>query len=285
MDHGKEMKVWLYALLSVAGIVLAITGIAVSQTAKVKSPANQVANSKGKNLFESSCAVCHGLDGGGGEHAPSIGRLSAAKSKSDADLARILRDGIPNKGMPPFRSLGDIQLSSVLSYLRSLQAKNDIRADVGNPVHGKQLFFGKGQCADCHAMHDQGSFLSTDLSDFAYDHDPNDIHTAITNPEQVVPHTLARVATSTGQQFSGVVRNEDNSSLQIQDSDGQFYLLMKLDLRSTERSPAPYMPRDYQQKLSASEIDDLVSYIIQQSPKSEAAVNESARRKKENRME
>ena len=140
---------------------------AVSQTSNLKSPATQVANSKGKNLFESSCAVCHGLDGGGGEHAPDIGRASAAKSKSDSELARIFRDGIPSKGMPAFRSLGDPKLRSILSYLRLLQAKNkgsrltpEILSD------GKQLFFGKGQCADCHAMHGEGHFLSTDSERF-----------------------------------------------------------------------------------------------------------------------
>src|SRR3954471_18989915 len=75
---------------------------AVSQTSNVKSQGVQAANSKGKDLFESSCAVCHGLDGGGGQHAPNIGRASTAKSKSDSALAHILRDGIISKGMPSF---------------------------------------------------------------------------------------------------------------------------------------------------------------------------------------
>ena len=282
------MKTQFGALLRAASIAIAVLcSTAVSQTSNVKKPGVQVANSKRNKLFESSCAVCHGLDGGGGEHAPNIGRASAAKSKSDSDLARILRDGIPNKGMPPFRSLGDPKLRSILLYLRLLQAKSDSRADTGNPVQGKQLFFGKGQCSDCHAMHGEGRFLSTDLSDFAYDHDPSDIRIAITSQreQQVMPHTLVHVTTNSGQQFFGVIRNESNSSLQIQDTEGQFYLFMKPDLRSMERSPAPSMPDDYQQRLSSSEIEDLVSYIVHQSPSSESTVSESVRRKKENRME
>ena len=275
------MKMQFGGLLRVAGIALAmLSSTAVSQTSNVKSPGAQAANSKGKNLFESSCAVCHGLDGGGGEHAPNIGRSSAAKSKSDSALAGILRNGILNKGMPPFNYLGDPKLDSILSYLRVLQGKTETRADAGNPVQGKQLFFGKGQCADCHAMHGEGHFLYTDLSDFAYDHDPNDIRTAILKPQDVVPHSLARVISSSGQQFSGVIRNESNSSLQIQGTDGQFYLFMKSDLQSMERSPAPAMPADYQQKLSSTEVEDLVSYIVHQSPSAQATVSQPAGRKK-----
>jgi putative heme-binding domain-containing protein len=124
------------------------------------------------------------------------------------------------------------------------------------------------------------------LSDFAYDHDANDIRFAIANPQkqQVPPQTLARVMNKSGQQFTGVIRNESNSSLQIQDTDGQYHLFMKSDLRSVQRSPAPSMPGDYQQKLSATEIEDLVSYIIQQSPNPQATDAESTGHKKKNQM-
>ena len=114
------MKAERRGLLRVAGIALAaatLSSVAVSQT-NLKTSVTQTAHSKGKSLFESTCAVCHGLDGGGGEHAPNIGRASAAKSKSDSDLTRILHDGIPSKGMPPFNSLGDLKLQSILSYLQ-----------------------------------------------------------------------------------------------------------------------------------------------------------------------
>lgn len=278
------MKMQLGGWMTVAGIVLA-TLSSTAQTSNVKNSATQVANSKGKALFESSCAVCHGLDGGGGEHAPKIGGASAAKSKPDSALAGILRDGIPSKGMPPFASLGDSKLQSILSYLRFLQGKNETRIDTGNPVQGKQIFFGKGGCVDCHAMHGEGHYLSTDLSDFAYDHDPADIRTAIIKPQEQVPHTSARVTTSSDHQFSGIIRNESNSSLQMQGMEGEFYLFMKSDLQSIERSPAPSMPADYQLKLNSAEIEDLVSYIVHQSPSSQAVVSQPAGHKKKNQME
>jgi cytochrome c oxidase cbb3-type subunit III len=284
------MRNQLCGWLTVAGLALAFPALssnAESQTSNLTSQATQVEHSSGRNLFETTCAVCHGLDGAGGEHAPTIGRGSAAKSRSASELARILRDGIPSKGMPPFNSLGDLKLQSIVDYLRFLQAKNETRSAAGNPVHGQQIFFGKGGCADCHAMHGEGHFISTDLSDFAYDHDANDIRVAIANPQeqQVRPQTLARVMNNSGQQFAGVIRNESNSSLQIQDTDGQFHLFMKYDLLSVERSPVPSMPGDYRNKLSTVEIEDLVSYIVQQSPGSQGTDSRSISHKKKTQME
>jgi cytochrome c oxidase cbb3-type subunit 3 len=284
------MRNQLCGWVKVAGLALAFPALlsnAESQTSDLTSQATQVEHSNGKSLFETTCAVCHGLDGAGGEHAPTIGRGSAAKSKSDSELASILRDGIPSKGMPPFNSLGDLKLRSILDYLRFLQAKSEVRSAAGNPVHGQQIFFGKGGCANCHAIHGGGHFLSTDLSDFAYDHDANEIRLAIANPQerQVPPQTLARVMNNSGQQFAGVIRNESNSSLQIQDTDGQFHLFMKYDLRSVERSPVPSMPGDYRNKLSTVEIEDLVSYIVQQSPGSQATDSRSISHKKKNQIE
>jgi putative heme-binding domain-containing protein len=277
---GGSLKVARFAL-----IFAALCATAESQTSKLTSQAAHVVDRYGQSQFETSCAVCHGLDGGGGEHAPSIGRGSAAKSKSDPELVRILRDGLPEKGMPPFNSLGGLRLRSVVHYLRFLQAKNESQPVAGNPEHGRQLFFGQGECANCHAVHGDGHFLSTDLSDFALDHEPSDIRAAIINPKEEAPvHTLAHVMTNTGQEFAGIIRNESNSSLQLQNADGQFYLLMKSALRSVKRSAAPAMP-DYRNRLSTAEIDDLVSYIVQQSPSPENRDSRSNRQKKKNQTE
>jgi cytochrome c oxidase cbb3-type subunit III len=231
-----------------------------------KNRHNKIPNSNGEGLFGSSCAVCHGLDGAGGEHAPNIGRSSTARSRTDADLFPIIHDGIASKGMPAFGSLGDSKIHAVLEHLRSLQGKSAITADRGEPARGKQLFFGKGKCADCHVVSGHGRFLATDLTDFAYDHDADEIRDAILNPQARLrtSQTSVLVTTDTNQRLSGVIRNENNSSLQIQDADGRFYLLMKVTLRSVERSPAPSMPNNYRQELSAAEVEDLVSYFVRQ---------------------
>jgi hypothetical protein len=61
--------------------------------------------------------------------------------------------------------------------------------------------------------------------------------------------------------LSGLVRNEDNFSLQLQGTDGTFHLLMKSQITKVERTGRSLMPADYGTRLSSAELDDLVSYI------------------------
>jgi cytochrome c oxidase cbb3-type subunit 3 len=252
-----------------------------SQVSNLKNRPNKISNSSGEGLFGSSCAVCHGLDGAGGEHAPNIGRSSTARSRTNAELFQIIHDGIAGKGMPAFGSLGDSKIRTVLEHLRSLQGKSATTAARGDPAQGKQLFLGKGKCGDCHAVSGHGRFLATDLTDFANDHDADEIRDAILNPQAQLQtsQTSVLVTTNTNQRLTGVIRNENNSSLQIQDADGRFYLLMKATLRSVERSPAPSMPTNYRQELSAAEVEDLVSYLLRQTAIPKIARSLVAKRK------
>jgi mono/diheme cytochrome c family protein len=75
----------------------------------------------GEQVF-SNCAPCHGLDGAGGEHAPNIAGNPSVQSMSDGALSGVIRNGIPNRGMPGFgKVLNEPQIHAVLAYLRVLQ--------------------------------------------------------------------------------------------------------------------------------------------------------------------
>jgi alcohol dehydrogenase (cytochrome c) len=70
----------------------------------------------GKQIFNRSCATCHGLDAHGGEHGPNITQLDPQE-----DFAAIVKVGVPGKGMPAFgNSLNGEQIRAVVQYLRSL---------------------------------------------------------------------------------------------------------------------------------------------------------------------
>jgi putative heme-binding domain-containing protein len=181
--------------------------------------------------------------------------------------------------MPAFNHLGDEKIRAIVRELRSLQGKSATQIASGNPASGKELFFGKAGCADCHAMNGQGRFVATDLTDFAYNHDSDEIQEAILNPQgQGIPSMVSvAVVTKTGQQFSGMARNENNSSVQIQDSEGRFFLFAKSDIRSMERSAGPAMPENYQQRLTATEVIDIVSYLVHQTSVPAVAGSQAAK--------
>ncbi len=75
---------------------------------------------EGRRLFSRDCAFCHGGDGGGGERGPDITRRNL---DSRADLPRLIRNGLPNRGMPG-TSLSTTQVSSLVAYLRSIARGN-----------------------------------------------------------------------------------------------------------------------------------------------------------------
>jgi hypothetical protein len=66
--------------------------------------------------------------------------------------------------------------------------------------------------------------------------------------------------------MEGLIRNEDNFSVQFQTEDGSFHLFQKSELRSLELRENSLMPTDYGERLSAGELDDLASYLITASP-------------------
>jgi putative heme-binding domain-containing protein len=65
-----------------------------------------------------------------------------------------------------------------------------------------------------------------------------------------------------GSVVEGIVRNEDNFSLQLQSVDGAFHLLQKSDIAQVEPHAEPLMPTDYGSTLSPAQLDDLVGYLM-----------------------
>lgn len=219
--------------------------------------------SEGRQLFESICASCHGLDGRGGERGPDIATRPQIVQLSDSEIMEILRVGRPSAGMPPFQSFGEAKLKSLLVHLRSLQGKGSAGAVPGNAHNGKLLFFGKARCSECHMVQGVGGFLGRDLSTYATTLSPTEIRSNILQIGERAnkANKTAVVTMRDSRKFTGVIRNEDNFSIQLQSFDGAFHFLNRSDVAQVEFLPQPIMPTDYATSLSASELDDIVSYL------------------------
>jgi len=221
---------------------------------------------RGKSIFELKCATCHGLDGLGGEHAPDVIRRPTVRVLSDRALYTLIHDGIPQRGMPGFSDMGEEESHAVITYLRFLQGKAALGPMRGDPFRGRNLFFGKAGCSVCHMIRGRGHLIAGDVIGFARDHESGEIRDAILKPETFASgkQEAATAVARYGRKFSGMIRNEDNASLQLQDGDGRFYLLMKSSLASVQRQTEAPMPVDYGQQLNATELDDLVGYILRE---------------------
>src|SRR5579863_9508560 len=72
----------------------------------------------GKQAFQSRCSGCHGTDGNGGEHGPSI--LARLQSSTNRELADFLEGGAPGRGMPAFSSLPAAEMTALVTFVRTL---------------------------------------------------------------------------------------------------------------------------------------------------------------------
>ncbi len=235
----------------------------------VQLPAQQVNTTgvddalEGKRIFSTSCAACHGLDGHGAERGPDIAGKPEIRQLGDQDLSRIVQDGIAGTGMPSFSVLGPDGIQAVIRHLRSLQGQNPAEKLPGDPGRGKDLFFAKAGCSRCHMVNGDGGFIASDLSRYASAQTAKDIRSAITDPIRILILDVESCGDNQrGETLTGVARNEDNFSLQMQEIDGAFHLFRKSELRSVEYQTRSLMPADYGSRLSQQEIDDLVSYLM-----------------------
>jgi len=73
----------------------------------------------GKQLFAGNCARCHGADANGRTTRPSL-RSQRIRNAKDGELAWMLRNGNPYKGMPQWSSLSEQQRWQIIAYLRTL---------------------------------------------------------------------------------------------------------------------------------------------------------------------
>ena len=259
------MRLSLFACFLVLCVVAAASDVRaqqspVPQDSAQKSPSSRVA---GQQTFESHCAGCHGLDGKGGERAHAIANSQAAGALDDLSLSKLIRAGRPYKGMPSFSSLSDAEVSAIVAYVRVLTGKGPGRQAPGNSVRGEQIFYGKAACGTCHAMRGKGGFMGPDLTDFAGTHSADELRLAVVQPDEWISpaHYVVVITTADQAQVRGLVRNEDNFSLQVQDPEGVFHFLLKSQISKVEREPHSLMPGDYGARLTPAELADLTSFL------------------------
>ena len=96
----------------------------------------------GEVEFRRRCAGCHGLEGTGGERAPA----ARAAGRTPAQIADVIRAGIPGRGMPAFPNVPEAELQALIGFVSHVKAPEragprlEVRglpfAEVLNPAKG-----------------------------------------------------------------------------------------------------------------------------------------------------
>lgn len=216
----------------------------------------------GQQLFMGQCARCHGPKGEGGRGAV-LAQPRLRHAPDDESLFMVIRDGIKGTEMPAGYAVDTRETWELAAYVRSL-GRMAPETVPGDPKHGQEVYRTKGRCAQCHINGGVGGSLGPELTDIGARRSAAHLRAAVLDPASTLPEDFlqVRAVTRDGQNISGVRLDEDTFSIQIRDLNGGIHSFMKDDLkelhRDTGKSPMP----SFRGVLSASEVDDLVAYLV-----------------------
>ena len=236
--------------------ILLIAPLAAQQ--RSYSPADIAA---GKQLFTVQCQPCHGPNGdmvtGVDMRKGEFKRVS-----TDQEISRVIENGIPGTGMPPF-SLPDASRTALVAYIRSLHEGGARAAAAGDAHRGQEIFEGQGGCLDCHRVNGKGARRGPDLSDIGAIRNAAALERSLLDPGDSIPpqERLVHAVTKNGTAINGRRMNEDTHSVQLIDDNGRLVSLSKSDLREYTLLKTTPMP-SYQGKLTPADMADLVSYLV-----------------------
>jgi putative heme-binding domain-containing protein len=213
----------------------------------------------GRRLYAAQCMLCHGEEGKGGR-GPALAAGRMKHAPDEAALKRVIAAGIGGTEMPGAWQLSEREVASVAAYVLTLGKVAEEKAP-GDAVRGRVVYERQG-CASCHIVTGVGSGFGPELTEIGAKRSLAYLREAVVQPGAAAPQgfLLMELVTKAGQGARGVRVNEDTFTVQVKDLTGRFFTFRKQDLQELIRLEGE-SPMPAYDKLSAQELDDLVSYL------------------------
>ena len=256
-------------------LLLALLLAGAGQEKPVKNPLarDAAAVEVGGKAFQARCAFCHGTDGKGTGRGSNLTSGQWAHGGRDGELFKTIKQGVAGTEMPP-HDLPDTEIWQLVAYVRSLGGTGQQPPVPGNPEVGEKLFFGKARCSTCHMIRGKGSPFGPELSGIGGERSSVAIRRSILEPGAEIAQgfTGVRLTLKDGARVEGVIRNEDNFSIQLVERDGRFRNLDKQRIASLARlGKESLMPSGIARELSAEELQNLLAFLDRQRSAEEPA--------------
>jgi cytochrome c oxidase cbb3-type subunit 3 len=228
---------------------------------------------RGKALFSTSCAFCHGATGKGGESGPDLIRSLVVLDDDHGErIGPVVLNGRPERGMPKFPFSQD-QVSDIAAFLHhQIQATaafgsyKVLNILVGNPKAGEAYFNGAGTCSKCHSV-------TGDLAHIGSKYAPADLQQLFLMPRgQGGSHVRsqsdraaiqATVTLPSGETFAGRLAQIDDFRLTVIDTRGESRTFSRdgdtphVELNDPLRQHAALLS-----KYTDSDIHNLTAYLV-----------------------
>lgn len=215
----------------------------------------------GKRVYDSQCALCHGIGGSGGR-GPAFTTAKLRRSANGSELIDVIVNGVGGTGMPAFWFLGEKPVFYVAAYVHSLAAKGEVTPVTGNQEHGKAVYKARG-CAGCHVVNGEGSAYGPELSDIGARRNAAFLKESLLDPGASVPEGFAvvRATPRSGPAVTGIRMNEDSFTIQIRDAAGKFHSFRKQNVADLQKDFSKSPMPSYRGKMPDSDVDDLVAWL------------------------
>jgi cytochrome c oxidase cbb3-type subunit 3 len=223
----------------------------------------------GKQLFDSLCQDCHGLNGIGDE-APALNHPIPG---DDNAVKKIIRDGDLARGMPRVRRFTEPEVEVLASYVRTL-GRGTPEAVTGNAERGRAVYASL-DCSACHVVAGQGGILGPELTKVGARRAPTFLRKTLVDPGSELPkgstgvlvngfseYLPVSVVERTGREVRGIRVNEDSFTIQLRDAEGKYYSFRKGDVQNIDKQIGRSLMPSYRDRLSAPQLDDLVAYLV-----------------------
>ena len=229
---------------------------------------------QGERLFlkKKSCFACHMIEDEGGIVGPDLSR--AGFTYTPEWIFRWIRNPQSLKPQTKMPTIGldeqeDKLITAFLSNLNRVEVPEKWEHYLkikGDPAKGRQLFFdteGNAYCAKCHTVHDEGGKVGPNLSYVGTSRTSPFILESVLDPKAVITVGYASVLilTKKGKFLTGIKVNEDDSSLDIVNKEGNQLHIEKRNIKKFKTQKISIMPGNFKDILSVEEIGDILAYL------------------------
>ena len=213
------------------------------------------------------------------EQQGALAILAGIKGAAADALVEESLEKIISKKAPPEVTLDVLQAAAKrdsIRFQRRLQAFEQTRAkgdDLapfrealhgGDSENGRRLFLTSavGQCQRCHKLDGEGGEVGPMLNGIAGKQKRDYLLESIVLPNKQIAQGFESVHLTlvNGKTVDGVLRGEDKEALRLINAEGHLLTIKKADIDERSKGKSA-MPEDLAQKLSKSEIRDLVEFL------------------------
>ncbi len=218
---------------------------------------------RGERQFKQSCGFCHGPDATGARGPDLIRSKVVAHDVNGNLIGEVIRDGRPDKGMPPLPLTSD-QIAAVAAFLhdRAHQALESAQVPekyplakllTGHAGAGQAYFQGAGGCKACHSP-------TGDLKGIAGKYAPLRLETQMLYPTGGSALSTVTVVLPTGERVQGALLHLDEFTVALRDESG-WYRSFPLDKVSIEVHDPLAAHRKLLDEMTQQQFHDLFAYL------------------------